>query len=276
MIFHPRWNVPESIKVLELYPNLARGGGSFQRQGLKLMRNGRQINPGSVDWGSADIRNFDVYQPSGPGNVLGEIKFIFPNKHGVYMHDTTAKGLFNEASRPFSHGCMRVRDPRQNAEVLLNIDKGWNRSQIDAILDGGSNEEVPVNLDTKIPVHMTYFTTRVDDAGNLQTFKDVYGHEQRIKLALSGRWNQIAVGADHLAPVKFERARYAYSPDDDWNSFFGGSYGNSTKKWNSTGKQGGFFSFGEPPPPEKPGKKSKQAKGNGANGDFLKNLFGNF
>ena len=69
--FHPRWNVPESIKVKEILPSLARGGGYFHRQGMKLVRNGREIKASSVNWGSADIRNYDVYQPSGPGNALG-------------------------------------------------------------------------------------------------------------------------------------------------------------------------------------------------------------
>lgn len=78
--FHPRWNVPESIKVRELYPSLARGGTSFRRQGLKLSYNGRMVDPESVDWSSADIRRYDVYQPPGGSNVLGVLKFSFPNK----------------------------------------------------------------------------------------------------------------------------------------------------------------------------------------------------
>ena len=127
--FQPRWNVPNSIKVNELYPSLARGGTSFRRQGLRLSRNGRDIDPESVDWSSTDIRTYDVYQPPGASNVLGELKFNFPNKHTVYMHDTNARHLFEEASRPFSHGCMRVRDPRRMAEILLGEDKGWDAAQ---------------------------------------------------------------------------------------------------------------------------------------------------
>ena len=78
----------------EILPSLARGGGYFHRQGMKLVRNGREIKSSSVNWGKADIRNYDVYQPSGPGNALGLMKFTFPNKHSVYMHDTQSKGLF--------------------------------------------------------------------------------------------------------------------------------------------------------------------------------------
>ena len=265
--FHPRWNVPESIKVLELYPNLARGGGSFQRQGLKLMRNGHEISPGSVDWSQADIRNFDVYQPSGESNVLGLVKFAFPNKHGVYMHDTSSKGLFEEPSRPFSHGCMRVRNPLHLAQTLLALDKGWPASRVSETLDS-SPDEVPVQIDTKIPVHITYFTDVIDDIGEEHIFKDVYGHEQRIKLALAGRFSEIDVGPDHLAPVAFHRDIYASSPDD-WGSFFGTSptgYGAGGSDTAASGKkqtlgnflQSVFGGFDSPQPAAKRRRKASQ------------------
>ncbi|MCZ7594571.1 MAG: L,D-transpeptidase family protein [Hyphomicrobium sp.] len=199
--FQPRWNVPNSIKVNELWPSLARGGTYFRRQGLRVSKNGRDIDPDSIDWAYTDIRNYDVYQPPGAGNVLGELKFNFPNKHAVYMHDTNAKGLFEETSRTFSHGCMRVRNPRRMAEVLLSEDKGWDAARIaDVIANGPPNNEV--QIDRKIGVHITYFTAWVDDKGELQTARDVYGHEQRIQLALAGRWTQIAKGPNHLAPVR--------------------------------------------------------------------------
>ena len=226
IVFQPRWNVPNSIKVLELWPSLARGGTSFGRQGLRLSRNGRDINPESVDWSSSDIRNFDVYQPPGPSNVLGELKFAFPNKHAVYMHDTNAKGLFEEVSRPFSHGCMRVRNPRRMAEILLGEDKGWDAARIaDLIANGPENNEVPI--DRKIGVHITYFTAWVDDKGETQIARDVYGHEQRITQALQGRWSQIAKGPNHLAPVRTpESVSYASgnfsSVGDFINSALGG------------------------------------------------------
>jgi murein L,D-transpeptidase YcbB/YkuD len=210
--FQPRWNVPESIKVLELYPSLARGGTYFRRQGLRLSQNGREVDPESVDWGYTDIRKFDIYQPPGAGNVLGELKFNFPNKHTVYMHDTSSKGLFEESVRAFSHGCMRVRNPRRMAEIIMAEDKGWDAAKIaDLLANGPPNNEVPI--DKKVGVHITYFTAWVDDKGELQTARDVYGHEQRIKLALDGRWSQIAKGPNHLAPVRApENVSYAGNP----------------------------------------------------------------
>lgn len=220
---HPRWNVPDSIKVRELYPSLARGGTYFQKQGLRMSKNGRPVDPYNVDWSSADIRQFDVQQPPGGANVLGQYKFTFHNKHIVYMHDTPTKQLFNQASRPFSHGCMRVRNPGRFAEVVLEFDKGWTPGQVAEIVNGAP-VETPIALDKKIPVHTAYFTQWVNDGGELMSFKDVYGHEQRVTLALQGRFDQIARGADHLAPVRYEKREYASGGtlDTFFNNLFGG------------------------------------------------------
>lgn len=221
--FQPRWNVPESIKVNELYPSLARGGTYFRRQGLRLSQNGRDIDPETVDWDYTDIRKFDIYQPPGASNVLGELKFNFPNKHTVYMHDTNARGLFEEQVRAFSHGCMRVRNPRRMAEIILADDKGWDAAKIaDLITNGPPNNEVAI--DKKVGVHITYFTAWVDDKGELQTVRDVYGHEQRLKLALAGRWSQIDKGPNHLAPVR--------APENVASSW---SWGSGKKSGNSVG-----------------------------------------
>lgn len=220
--FHPRWNVPDSIKVRELYPSLARGGRYFEKQGLRMSRNGKPVDPTYIDWSSTDIRQFDVQQPPGPSNVLGKFKFTFHNKHIVYMHDTPTKALFDKPSRPFSHGCMRVRNPARLAELVLQADKGWTPEQVAELADGPAVEN-PIPLQTKIPVHIAYFTERIDDAGEALHFKDVYGHVERVKLALAGRFDAIAVGPDHLAPVRLERPKYAATPlETFFNNVFGG------------------------------------------------------
>lgn len=229
--FNPRWNVPQSIKVNELYPGLARGGGTFERQGLRMMRNGKYVDPYSIDWSRADIRNYEIYQPSGPGNALGIVKFTFPNKHAVYLHDTPSKSLFNEPIRTFSHGCMRVRNPMRLAEVLLEKDKGWSPDRVHETQQSDP-DEVAVKLDTQIPVHVTYFTDLVGEDGSERILKDVYGHEQRVKLALAGKFDQIAKGRDHLAPVKFSRVQY--DGPDDWGFFYGPSSQNRRYKKNNT------------------------------------------
>jgi L,D-transpeptidase YcbB len=226
VIFRPRWNVPNSIKVRELYPSLLRGGRNFERQGLRLTHNGRRIDPDDVDWDETDIRRFDVHQPPGPGNVLGVVKFAFPNKHLVYMHDTPTKHLFNKTTRAYSHGCMRVRNPVRMAEILLEEDKGWSAEKVDELVEHGPGDN-QIDVTRTIPVHATYFTAWVDDAGETQIASDVYGHEKRIKLALAGKWDQIAKGADHLAPVK--ASRYL---DDDGGYFYSN---NRRRRSNSVG-----------------------------------------
>ncbi len=117
--FHPFWNVPDSIKQNELLPGLMSGRDPLARQGLVAKYKGRTVDPYSVDWSTVDIKRFHIYQPPGRGNALGIIKFMFPNKHDVYMHDTPSKSLFNASVRAFSHGCMRVRNPLKFAEVVL-------------------------------------------------------------------------------------------------------------------------------------------------------------
>ena len=95
--------------------------------------------------GQVDIRRFNFIQPPGPTNVLGVVKFRFPNKHDIYMHDTPERFLFDKQARAFSHGCMRVQDPVRFAEILLGEDKGWSPSQITALLSGTPNNEIALS-----------------------------------------------------------------------------------------------------------------------------------
>ncbi len=200
VVFQPRWNVPESIKVNELLPKLRSGGNPIEGQGLVLERNGKQVSAWDVDWNRQDIRNFHIYQPPGDSNVLGVVKFLFPNKHSVYLHDTPSKRLFNEKIRTFSHGCMRVRNPVRLAEVIMAEDKAWDREKVAELIASGPEDNV-VALDRPIPVHVTYFTMWVSESGDVQTFPDIYGHEKRIRLGLNGRWEEIEKNTDHLAPA---------------------------------------------------------------------------
>jgi murein L,D-transpeptidase YcbB/YkuD len=209
--FHPTWGVPDGIKAKELAPLLRKssGGGLFGIFGggysaqavldaydLRAYSNGRQVNANSVDWGNVDIRRYSFQQPPGPKNPLGTVKFMFPNAHDVYMHDTPERNLFAKSFRALSHGCMRVHEPRRLAEILLAEDKGWSASKVGSMYSG-SNE---VRLDKHIPVHVTYFTARVDEDGKLRTFGDFYGLDGPVGTALLGR------------KVRFETPRYDDEP----------------------------------------------------------------
>jgi len=192
VVFHPSWGVPDGIKRKELWPllrNSSRGDllGLFsgaqssravlEQHKLQAYYQGRPIDPNQVDWSSANIGAYEFRQPPGPTNVLGTIKFMFPNKHDIYMHDTPERDLFARPFRGLSHGCMRVADPRRLAAILLAQDKGWSEQQVASLLSGGTRE---VELTTHIPVHMTYFTAMVDRQGNLRTFGDLYGLDTRM------------------------------------------------------------------------------------------------
>ena len=195
IVFNPYWNVPNSIKNEEIAPYMGQGGGFFgggvdtsvlQRHGLRIKYGNRDVDPDTIDWTRNDIRNFDLVQPPGPTNVLGRVKFVFPNSHDVYMHDTTQKFLFNNPVRAESHGCMRVQYPEKLAEILLAHDKGWSPARVESTFDAGDDNHLA--LDQHIPVYITYFTLRVNDDGSISTFNDIYGHDSRMTAALSGKY----------------------------------------------------------------------------------------
>jgi murein L,D-transpeptidase YcbB/YkuD len=150
---------------------------------------------------------------------------MFPNKHQVYMHDTPTKGLFNETKRTFSHGCMRVRNPMRLAEIVLQEDKGWDAEKVHSLLRNGP-ENNNIALESKIPVHVTYFTAWVDDTGELRSRPDMYLHEKRIRLALAGQWDRIPQHRDHLLPVEYARPEMPYSQGSNaLNDFFQNLFG---------------------------------------------------
>jgi murein L,D-transpeptidase YcbB/YkuD len=192
IVFGPFWNVPTSIKIEEIRPYLREeaswfGGGGwntavFQRHDLRVKINGREVDPAAVDWNRFDIRNTEIYQPPGPANVLGRVKFVFPNKHDVYMHDTPQKFLFANSVRAESHGCMRVQNPDQLAAVLLKHDQGWSPAQTESAIDTGYDQHVA--LRHKVPVYITYFTLKVNPDGSLSSYGDIYGHDARMAAAL--------------------------------------------------------------------------------------------
>jgi murein L,D-transpeptidase YcbB/YkuD len=198
VIFQPEWGVPPGIKNNEIAPLLRRAsaesGGWFgessrtpssvlARHGLRVSVGGRVVNPDTVNWSTVDVNRFNFIQPSGPTNVLGVVKFRFPNKHDVYMHDTPQKHLFGASVRAFSHGCMRLQNPVRFAEVLLAHDKGWSADRVRSMVPRGGQ----VTLSAEIPVHNVYFTVIADGEGKLRTLGDLYGQDSRLASAIEGR-----------------------------------------------------------------------------------------
>jgi L,D-transpeptidase YcbB len=181
VVFNPTWGVPASIIVNEYGPKSRKDPSYLDRNGFKVINaKGDIVSSKSIDWyGMGQAPNFGVQQPSGDGNALGEVKFVFPNGHDIYMHDTPTKNLFGESTRAFSHGCVRVQNPRDFAEVLL----GWSEFDVEATISSG--ESLPVGLKQKIPVHLTYFTAWTDADGKIQYFDDIYGRDDAIAKALA-------------------------------------------------------------------------------------------
>ena len=164
---NPTWNVPPSIVQNEYLPALAQDPSVLARMGLKVVNN----RDGSVH----------IYQPPGDNNALGRIRFNFPNRFLVYQHDTPDKHLFAHDKRAYSHGCMRVQDPVKYAEVLLSIalpNGGYTQQRIRSLYGPAEHN---INFPTPIPVHITYQTAFVDDAGELQVRPDIYNIDTKTR-----------------------------------------------------------------------------------------------
>ncbi len=190
IVFNPEWTVPPTIVRENLMPNL-RGGGWFgggsilSEHGLKVRYNGRIVDPGSINWSSVNMASIAFVQAPGPTNVLGKLKFVYPNAHMVYMHDTIKRGLFKPSMRAEGHNCIRMEKPSRLAEILLAEDKGWDTKKVQDLLAKGYDSAV--NLDHPIPVHTTYFTAVADADGKVTSFADVYALDSKLAPIVSGK-----------------------------------------------------------------------------------------
>ncbi|HTV71288.1 MAG TPA: murein L,D-transpeptidase [Rhizobiaceae bacterium] len=177
--YNPYWGVPRSILVNEMLPRLLRDPGYLDRAGYEVTDGkGRRIPSSSVNWGAygANIP-YDVRQTPSEANALGELKILFPNKHAIYMHDTPSKSLFERDMRAFSHGCIRLADPRGMAAAVLGTSRDYVAEKIG---QGHSSEKVG----RKIPVYVSYFTAWPDLSGKVGYFADVYDRDARLKTAI--------------------------------------------------------------------------------------------
>ena len=180
VVVNPYWNVPSSIVANEMLPAARSNPGYFSRGGYQVFAliNGRyrQIDP---YWaGYVSPRKLQVRQVPGDFNALGRIKFMFPNQHSVYLHDTPSKKLFTKDYRALSHGCVRVQNPLDFADAILPVAAPeWNSKRLEKMYGG---PERSVKFDTPIPVHLAYFTAGIGADGALKVFEDIYGYDARI------------------------------------------------------------------------------------------------
>ncbi|WP_404402326.1 murein L,D-transpeptidase [Pelagibacterium halotolerans] len=177
VVTNPYWNVPSSILRNEVIPRVLSNPGYIASQNMELLYGGRAVDPWSVDWTEANPNQFRVRQRPGRSNALGQVKFLFPNSHDVYLHDTNARGLFARSMRALSHGCVRVQDPFAFAEALLEHEPDLTVAALQNTL-GGS--ERWFNMERQVPVHLAYFTLRVGEDATVRSYGDIYGHNARV------------------------------------------------------------------------------------------------
>lgn len=188
LVINPYWNVPSSIANREYLPKLKQDAGYLQRQGIRVLdRSGKEVNPFSVNWAGMSRMPYRLRQDTGEKNALGRVKFMFPNKYNVYIHDTPAKSLFEKDLRVFSHGCVRVENPLDLAVVILE-DEGWSRDRIGEQVNSGKRRIV--KLKQKIPVYVTYITAFANKDGTIHFRRDVYGRDETLaeQLLTGGRF----------------------------------------------------------------------------------------
>ena len=162
VILAPRWYPTPRVVELELQKHLATEPDYLEKHGY--------VREAQADGSEV------YYQKSGAENLLGEVKFQGPNKYNIYLHDTNARALFTRARRAFSHGCVRVQDPRQLSEYILGQDNGMSPREIRTVVQEG--KEKVVNLKTAISVHIDYVSAAVDDDGKVVFGADIYGYDR--------------------------------------------------------------------------------------------------
>lgn len=199
IVLRPEWFLPDSIKLEKLLSSQRRGS-NIEAQGYVVRKGSRIVPSWKINWAKANLSHYAIFQPSGDGNALGDVKFLFPNKHSVYLHDTPSKSLFASSERLFSHGCIRLKNPLVLAQTLLDGDKGAGTFDVKNLVRRGPGGNT-IQLDKPLPIHIGYFTAWAEDDGVVRIYRDYYSHEQRIKLALENKWKDINKGKDHLAAV---------------------------------------------------------------------------
>jgi len=183
LVFWPYWNVPRSILRGEMIPKISKDRSYVQRNGYEVATySGQVITDGVVgDDVLAELRagKMMLRQKPGPKNALGLVKFIFPNDSSVYLHSTPEQALFSRSRRDFSHGCIRVEDPKSLALWVMRNNPGWTKAKIDNAFAAGKEQQV--NLARTIPVLIIYTTAVVEEDGQVYFLTDVYGHDKSLE-----------------------------------------------------------------------------------------------
>ena len=185
--FFPYWRVPESVAHLDLIPRLIKEPGYLQQEHIRVLTgsfNGPEIDSSAIDWRQADSKQLRFRQDPGPQNALGLVRIDMPNEHGVYMHDTPLKPLFNQRSRAFSAGCVRVQDVFTLVEWIARYEAGWDQpGRVQDVIATG--QALDLTLTRPLPVYFTYITAWAEPDGRIIFRPDIYSRDGVRELVAS-------------------------------------------------------------------------------------------
>ena len=189
LVMNPTWTVPPTILRKDILPKVRADRGYLEKKNLRVIdRDGKVIDAGALDWSKYPGAAFPymLRQDPGPTNALGRIKFMFPNAHAVYLHDTPSRSLFDRSERAFSSGCIRVEHPYEFAALLLDDDVKWNQQNILKAID--SKKTMSVSLPRPVTVLLLYWTVNIDDKGEPVFKTDIYQRDPAVVAALAQRF----------------------------------------------------------------------------------------
>lgn len=193
MVLNPDWTVPPTILKNDVIPAVRKNQNYLAQKNMKVIsREGKEIDPSTVDWNSGSFP-YQIRQSPGKDNALGKVKFMFPNEHNVYIHDTPSRTLFAENERTFSSGCIRVNRPIELAKIILKDQKDITPDQIDKILQQTASKTI--RLENALAVHIIYLTAWADDEGTVYFRRDIYDRDQALLNALNKSFNPLGEGS---------------------------------------------------------------------------------
>jgi murein L,D-transpeptidase YcbB/YkuD len=181
LVLNPDWTVPPTILAQDVLAGMRKGQNTIAKKNLTIYddRN-KPVDPATIDWANATPRTFryTLRQPPGPDNALGRVKFIFPNSHSIFLHDTPSRELFAADQRTFSSGCIRIENPLDLARLLLEGHATWTPTKMQEVLD--SKQQQTINLATPLQVLIVYWTASVGATGEVRFAKDVYNLDSAV------------------------------------------------------------------------------------------------
>ena len=185
IILNPYWNIPNSIINNEIIPHIKSNPNYLAENNMEVLSGDKVINSANINWDKYKGNiPFTIRQKPSLDNALGKMKFLFPNNFNIYLHDTPSKGLFNASKRAFSHGCIRVENPTKLLMHFLRNDASWNPEKVAEKLK--SDKEFGIPIKPTVPVYIVYFTSWVDNTGQLNFRNDIYNLDEQLSNEIFG------------------------------------------------------------------------------------------